>query len=64
MKTITEIFGDSGTGKTQLCHSLCIRAQLPRDQGGAEGCALYLDTDGTFRPDRIQQIADAAGFGE
>ncbi|KAJ8599682.1 hypothetical protein CTAYLR_004732 [Chrysophaeum taylorii] len=61
-KTITELYGDSATGKTQLCHALCVRTQFARDQGGAEGCALYIDTDQTFRPDRIQQIAEAVGF--
>lgn len=60
---ITEVFGDSGTGKTQFCHSLAVRAQLEIEQGGAAGCVLYIDTDNTFRPERIQQIADAAGFG-
>lgn len=55
---ITEIFGEFRTGKTQLCHQLCVTCQLPIDQGGAEGRALYIDTEGTFRPDRCMAIAE------
>lgn len=39
--SITEIYGEFRTGKTQLCHTLCVISQLPIDQGGAEGKALY-----------------------
>lgn len=49
--SITEIFGEFRTGKTQLCHTLCVTAQLPLEQGGAEGKAMYIDTEGTFRPE-------------
>ena len=47
--------------KTQLCHTLCVAAQLPRDMGGAEGRVAYIDTEGTFRPDRIRSIAERYG---
>ncbi|KAK8793383.1 hypothetical protein WA158_004742 [Blastocystis sp. Blastoise] len=56
--SITEIYGEFRTGKTQLCHTLCVISQLPIDQGGAEGKALYIDTEGTFRPERLVQIAE------
>jgi RecA/RadA recombinase len=59
--SLTELFGEFRTGKTQLCHTLCVTAQLPLDQGGGEGKALYIDTEGTFRPERLQAIA--ARFG-
>ncbi|RCK63151.1 Meiotic recombination protein DLH1 [Candida viswanathii] len=59
--SITEVFGEFRCGKTQLCHTLCVAAQLPRDMGGAEGRVAYIDTEGTFRPDRIRAIAERFG---
>ncbi len=43
---ITELFGEFRTGKTQLCHTLCVTCQLPTESGGAEGKAMYIDTEG------------------
>mmetsp|Transcript_15550 Transcript_15550/g.21477 ORF Transcript_15550/g.21477 Transcript_15550/m.21477 type:complete len:343 (-) Transcript_15550:123-1151(-) len=60
--SITEIYGEFRTGKTQLCHSLCVTCQLPLDHGGGEGKALYIDTEGTFRPQRLLQIAERYGL--
>jgi len=54
---ITEIFGEFRCGKTQLCHTLCVSCQLPIDQGGGESKALYIDTEGTFRPERLADIS-------
>jgi DNA repair protein RAD51 len=95
--SITELFGEFRTGKSQLCHTLavtcqvcalacrtdCLTAvpcrtvvrprspailpaddifapfsQLPIDQGGGEGKCLYIDTEGTFRPERLVSIAE------
>ena len=56
--SITEMYGEFRTGKTQLCHTLCVTCQLPVDQGGGEGKAMYIDTEGTFRPTRLVQIAE------
>ncbi|MFQ6010875.1 MAG: DNA repair and recombination protein RadA [Nitrososphaerales archaeon] len=56
---ITEFFGEFGTGKTQISHTLCVTCQLPKDQNGFEGKVLYIDTENTFRPERVQQIAEA-----
>lgn len=55
--SITELYGEFRTGKTQLCHTLCVTSQLPLDQGGGEGKALYIDTEGCFRPERLKKIA-------
>nr|WCZ58695.1 DNA repair protein RAD51 homolog 1 [Seculamonas ecuadoriensis] len=60
--SITEMFGEFRTGKTQLCHTLAVTCQLPVAQGGGEGKALYIDTEGTFRPQRLQQIAERFGL--
>jgi DNA repair protein RadA len=54
---VTEIFGEYRTGKTQLAHQLCVNVQLPYEDGGFEGSALYIDTEGTFRPERIIQMS-------
>ncbi|EGR29337.1 hypothetical protein IMG5_158050 [Ichthyophthirius multifiliis] len=60
--SITEIFGEFRTGKTQICHTLCITCQLPKSKGGGEGKAMYIDTEGTFRPERLEQIAQRFGL--
>ena len=46
--SITELFGEFRTGKSQLCHTLAVTCQLPVDMGGGEGKCLYIDTEGTF----------------
>lgn len=56
--SITEIFGEFRTGKSQLCHTLAVNCQLPIDMGGAEGKCLYIDTEGTFRPERLIAVAE------
>ena len=55
---VTEFFGEFRTGKTQIAHQLCVNVQLKREQGGLEGKAMYIDTEGTFRPERIIQMAE------
>ena len=61
-KAISEAFGAYGSGKTQLGLTLAVNTQLPFDQGGVEGKSVYIDTEGTFRPERIRQIAEAKGL--
>ena len=56
---LTELFGEYRTGKTQLAHQICVNVQLPPEDGGLEGAALYIDTEGTFRAERIIQMAEA-----
>ncbi|GCE99957.1 meiotic recombination protein dmc1 [Zygosaccharomyces mellis] len=56
--SITEVFGEFRCGKTQMSHTLCITAQLSKELGGGEGKVAYIDTEGTFRPERIKQIAE------
>ncbi|CAL1585292.1 unnamed protein product [Knipowitschia caucasica] len=60
--SITEMFGEFRTGKTQLCHTLAVTCQLPIDQGGGEGKAMYIDTEGTFRPERLLAVAERYGL--
>ncbi|KAK3733359.1 hypothetical protein QZH41_013685 [Actinostola sp. cb2023] len=56
--SITELFGEFRTGKTQLCHTLAVTCQLPINSGGAEGKCMYIDTEGTFRPERLLAVAE------
>jgi meiotic recombination protein DMC1 len=56
-QAITEVFGEFRTGKTQLAHTLCVTAQLPIEVGGGAGKVCYIDTENTFRPERIESIA-------
>lgn len=60
-RAITEGFGAYGSGKTQLASTLAVNIQLPREKGGASGKCVFIDTEGTFRPARIKQIAEGIG---
>ena len=60
--SITELFGEFRTGKTQICHTLCVTCQLPKKDGGGEGKAIYIDTEGTFRPEKLASIAERFGL--
>lgn len=61
-QAITEVYGRFGSGKTQLGLQLAVNVQLPRDEGGMEGTALYIDTENTFRPERVKQMAEGKGL--
>ena len=61
-QSIIELFGEFGSGKTQIAHQLCVMVQLPKEQGGLEGHAFYIDTENTFRPERIVQMAEGCNL--
>ena len=61
-QTITEIYGEYGSGKSQLCHQMCVNVQLPVERGGLNSGALYVDTENTFRTERIVQMANHLGL--
>ncbi|MEM3789157.1 MAG: DNA repair and recombination protein RadA, partial [Candidatus Bathyarchaeia archaeon] len=61
-QAITELVGQYGSGKTQLCLMLCVTAQLKPEQGGLGGNVLYFDTEGTFSSNRVYQIAAENGL--
>jgi DNA repair protein RadA len=61
-QTITEFYGEYGVGKSILCHQLAVNAQLPIEQGGLNGGALYVDTENTFRPEWIVRMAPPLGL--
>ncbi len=59
---ITEAFGEFGSGKSALAHQLAVNTQLPVDKGGANGIVVWIDTEATFRPERVKQLAEALGL--
>lgn len=61
-QAITEAFGRFSSGKTQLAFQLCVNAQLPIEKGGLAGGVLFIDTENTFRPERIEQMAKHLGL--
>jgi len=61
-QAITEFYGEYGSGKSQLCHQLCVDVQLPPERGGLGGAALYVDTENTFRTERIVQMSRHLGL--
>ena len=61
-QAITEVFGEFGSGKSQISHELAVTVQLPLEQGGLDAECVYIDTENTFRPERIQQISDRFGL--
>lgn len=61
-QAITEFFGEYGSGKSQLCFQLAVNVQLPREEGGLDGSVIVIDTESTFRPERIAQMAEAKGL--
>jgi DNA repair protein RadA len=56
-QTITEFYGEYGSGKSQVCHQLCVNVQLPIERGGLAAGALYVDTENTFRTERLVAMA-------
>jgi len=58
-QSITEVYGRFGSGKSQLSFQLAVNVQKPESEGGLGGACLFIDTESTFRPERVQQIAEA-----
>lgn len=61
-QSITEVYGKMASSKTQWCFQLALTVQLPKEKGGLGGNCLWVDTENSFRPERINQIAEANGF--
>ena len=59
---ITECYGEFGSGKTQVGHQLAVNVQIPVEDGGVGGKVIYIDTENTFRPERIIQMAKGKGL--
>jgi DNA repair protein RadA len=61
-QALTEVYGEFGCGKTQFAHTMSVMVQKTKEEGGLEGGVLYIDTENTFRPERIVTIAKANGM--
>ncbi|RDW62599.1 p-loop containing nucleoside triphosphate hydrolase-9 [Coleophoma crateriformis] len=59
--SVNEVYGEFRCGKTQMAHTMAVICQLPKEMGGAEGKVAWIDTEGTFRPERIAEIAERFG---
>lgn len=60
-QAITEFFGEFGSGKTQICHQLAVNVQMSDEGNGPRKSVIYIDTENTFRPERIIQMAEGVG---
>ena len=63
-QAMTEIAGEFGSGKSQLCYTLCVTANMSIDKEGLGGNVIFVDTENTFRPERIHQIAENRGIND
>ena len=63
-QAITELYGEFGSGKSQVVHQMAVNCQLPVELGGLDGSCLYIDTENTFRPERIGQMVNGLEFDE
>lgn len=61
-QSITEAYGKFGSGKSQLAFQLAVNVQKPEGEGGLGGGCLFIDTESTFRPERVKQIAEENGM--
>jgi DNA repair protein RadA len=59
---VTEFYGESSSGKSQICHTMCSIVPQKKSQGGVAGRTVYVDTENSFRPERLVEIATARGF--
>ena len=59
-QAMSEFYGEFGSGKTQIAHQLAVNVQLPPENGGLNGSVIIVDTENTFRPERIKDMAEAA----
>lgn len=61
-QTLTEAFGAYGSGKSQLAFQLAVSVQRDRNDGGLESGCIFIDTENTFRPERVKEISENAGM--
>ena len=60
-QSIMEFFGEFGSSKTQVCFQLAVNATLPEEKGGLDSDVIIIDSENTFRPERIIQMATYLG---
>ena len=57
-QSITEVYGEFGAGKSQVTHQLAVNVQLPKEQGGLHGRCVFVDSEDTFRPERVDEMVN------
>jgi len=55
-QSITEVYGEFGSGKSQVTHQMAVNVQLPAEYGGLDGGCIFVDSEDTFRPERIDDM--------
>jgi len=61
-QSITEVYGKFASGKSQWCFQTAVTVQLPVEKGGLGGNCLYIDSENSFRPERVIQVATHLGM--
>jgi len=61
-QAITECYGEFGAGKSQIAHQLAVNVTRSLDEGGLDSDTVWIDSEQTFRPERIKQMSDAFGL--
>jgi DNA repair protein RadA len=61
-QSITEVYGKMSSGKTQWCFQTAVTVQRPVEEGGLDGNCLWIDSENSFRPERIISIAEHLGL--
>lgn len=61
-ESVTEFYGQYSAGKSQICHTLAVTASLPLEEFGLNSSTIYIDTESTFRAERVEQIAVSRGL--
>ncbi len=61
-QSITEVYGKFASGKSQWCFQTAVTVQLPVEKGGLGGNCLYIDSENSFRPERVIQVAKHFGL--
>lgn len=61
-QAITETHGAFGSSKSQIAHQLAVNVQLPKEKGGLAGKAIFIDSENTFRAERIMEMAKGVGL--
>ncbi|PSQ55753.1 DNA repair and recombination protein RadA [Halobacteriales archaeon SW_8_68_21] len=55
-QSITEVYGEFGSGKSQVTHQTAVNVQLEPENGGLDGGCIFVDSEDTFRPERIDDM--------
>ncbi|OYR53415.1 DNA repair and recombination protein RadA [Halorubrum halodurans] len=55
-QSITEVYGEFGSGKSQVTHQMAVNVQLSPENGGLDGGCIFVDSEDTFRPERIDDM--------